>query len=132
MTRGSKKKPFDGLSDREALIKAFRAGRAEGAPKIVKMLRVLERKALDPDNRQAGMDAQRHISLTLEMTKTLVELESGLEPQNNKGGQQLTIMMMLPDGTTKSASQEELKAVLADVSDSVRRERALPTKGDNQ
>ena len=117
--------PAEG-SEREEFIAMLRAVRCEGAPKVIEMMQILEHEARNAKRDTARVAAARvHLRHTFEASQMLHELEAGID---SKQGYRpaIQILVTAPNGAARAPSPEELKAIMVEVSDSVRAESEAP------
>lgn len=120
--------PVEGR-ERDELVAMLKAIRQEGVPKVIHMMRLLEHEATEAKRDTARVAATRaHMRLTFESAQLLHEIEQGTENQP-RSGPAVQIMVAMPSGESRAPNGQELKSILADISDSV---RAEITDGDEQ
>ena len=109
-------------SEREEFIAMLRAIRNEGVPKVVQMMQALEHEATHAKRDTARVAATRaYLNNAFQATRELHEIEQGIEGQP-RTGPAVQILVAMPSGESRSPNGQELKAIMAEISDSVRAE----------
>lgn len=102
----------------------------EGLPNMRRMMQRLYDEAHNDKSRDTARvgAARAYANYTLEAAKIAAEIEAGVTPGPGNEGTQINVLVMSPDGTSKAATAEDQKQLIAELTARLSAERAAPSK----